>query len=855
MTNVGSGEDLLPLALSRPRDAERGARRLLAAAPPALDRSFAHQALGIVLREDGQISGALDELRAALAAAEATHNDQRIADVLATQGVALIVAGRTRAGLVRLARGLELSRGGTHARVLLRRAHVLALLGRYQTALEDLRKAAATFRSTRDVVWEARSLNLRCLVHLALGSIARAERDVVRAEDLFVAVGQELEAVQACQNRGLIAYRRGRLPEALRLLDLAGQRYGALGVWTPELVIDQSSALLSAGLASNALEITSDALERSGLQRSTRAELLLAAATAALAADEPERGEKYAWQAQRMFEAQRRAWWSLHSRLTQLRCQFAQGQATRQMLTKAAELGRALRAERSDEATIGYLLAGEIAARLEHGQARSLLGTAAEQRRHGSALNRSLGWLAQALACQVDGQHARSLTACGRGLDALDEHRTTLGSTELRALATEHGRALSDLALGQAVTGGDRALLEWAERTRATTLLSPSVLGPGDPALAGQLAALRAVASRLDQARAAGTPTTWLERERARHEATIRARQHHRTASGQRVPPVDVGELVEAVGDGLLVELVDVAGTLYAVTVHDGALQRHEIGPLRDALQQIGYARFQLRRVGRGATVNLAEVGARLQRAVLGDVVRAGDDVPVVVVPPSRLHGSPWGLAPSLLDRPFTVAPSAAMWLRSRRTARPADERIVLVVGPGLGSEGAEVETVAARRPDAVLLQHGDAMTERVVAEIDGAYLAHIAAHGRLRHDNPMFSELRLHDGPLTVHDFERLARAPYRLVLSACDSGMVAAVGTDELLGVATTLLGLGSAGVIASVTVVNDAATVPVMESVHRALETGTDIAHATLAGRQSAQGSPLELAVATSFIGLGT
>jgi tetratricopeptide (TPR) repeat protein len=852
----GSPESLLPLALSRPREAERQARRVLTAGPSALDRSFAHQTLGIVLRDRGQLDDAFRELRAALRAAESTQSKQRIADVLATEGVAQVVAGRTRAGLGRLTRALGLSSGAMRARVQLRRAYVLALLGRYQEALDDLRKASAAFRATNDVVWEGRSLNNRCLVHLALGSLARAERDAVRAEQLFVAADQELEAAQACLNRAEIAYRRGDLPESLRLLDVAGQRYIALGGLSPAFVIDRSTVLLAAGLAADALEIVTEALGRSDLQPSRHAELLLAAATAALAAAEPGRGEEYARQAHRMFQAQKRAWWALRSRLMQLRCQFAQGQASGDMLAASAEVAAALRAAHSDEATIGYLLTGQIAARLRHESARAQLTSAAAQRRRGSALNRTVGWLAQGLACQVDEQPGRVLAACGRGLDALDEYRMTLGSTELRALATEHARALSDLALGQAVAAGDRTLLEWTERTRATTLLSPSVLTPRDPSLAGQLAALRAVASRLEQARAAGTPTGWLERERARHEAAIRAKQHHRKASGHgSLSLIDVGRLVEAVGDALLVELVDVDGTLYAIAVHRGRVERHEVGPLDAALRSIEFARFQLRRVGRGRRVDLAEVGAHLEQSVLGDTLRGMDGIPAVVVPPSRLHGSPWGLAPSLLHRPFTVAPSAAIWLRSQRTAQPANDQLVLVAGPGLGSEGAEVRTVAARRPDAILLEGDDAITERVLTAIDGASLVHIAAHGKLRLDNPMFSELRLHDGALTVHDFENLTHAPYRLVLSACDSGMVAAVGTDELLGLATSLLGLGSAGVVASVTLVNDAATVTVMETVHRALELGTDLANAMLAGRESALHSPVELAVATSFVGLGT
>jgi len=42
------------------------------------------------------------------------------------------------------------------------------------------------------------------------------------------------------------------------------------------------------------------------------------------------------------------------------------------------------------------------------------------------------------------------------------------------------------------------------------------------------------------------------------------------------------------------------------------------------------------------------------------------------------------------------------------------------------------------------------------------------------------------------VHDFERLARAPYRVLLSACESGVMKPVGADELLGLGATLLSL---------------------------------------------------------------
>jgi hypothetical protein len=89
---------------------------------------------------------------------------------------------------------------------------------------------------------------------------------------------------------------------------------------------------------------------------------------------------------------------------------------------------------------------------------------------------------------------------------------------------------------------------------------------------------------------------------------------------------------------------------------------------------------------------------------------------------------------------------------------------------------------VAARHPEAVVLSDGSATVEGCLRAMDGAKLVHVAAHGRFRGDNPMFSALELDDGPLTVHDFDRLRRAPHRFVLSACDSGVLAPVGANEL-------------------------------------------------------------------------
>lgn len=847
--------DLLALAMARPREAERQARRQLGSAGDDASRSIAHQAIGIVLRDRGELAAAVEQLRNGLRLARRTDDPGRVADVLATLGVAESMAGRTRAGLMRFTRALDAATGDLRARVLMRRAHVLRSVGRYDEALNDLRQAGATFRAVGNVLWEARTLNNRCHVYALLGSIGRAEKDAVRAEQMLLACGQDFEAAHACENQGYIAYLKGDLPAALRLLDLAAGRYRKLGVDWPDLAGDHSTVLLAAGLPAEALRVVLEALNAPALQPSRRAELLLAAATAALALPDPARAEQYGRDAERLFRRQGRTWWAVRARLIVVRACFEQGEHGVRLFAAAEDVAADLQHARADEATLALLLAGEVAAARRDDAAASYFGRAAAQRGRGSALNRSLGWLAQARLHELAGRRRAVLVACSRGIDALDEHRMLLGSPELRALATSHGRELASLALTTALATGDaRRLLAWTERIRATALSQPPILPSGHARLRRQLAALRNVVGRLNEARDSQLATGALERERNGLEAAIRREQHQLSGRAQAQARFDLAELTESLGDQVLVELVEVAGGLHALVVRNGRVTRHQVGPLDAALQAVEYARFQLRRVGRGARPDLAAVGQVLADGVLGPAGLRLGEAPVIIVPPSRLHGTPWALMPQLRHRPITVSPSAAMWLRARRIARPSGDRLVLVAGPGLGTDGAEVFAIAARRPDAVVFAGAAAVVDDVIAAIDGATLAHLAAHGRLRLDNPMFSELRLADGPLTVHDLQRMRRAPFRVVLSACDSGLATPVGADELLGLATTLLGLGSAGVAASVTVVDDAATVPVMDRVHRSLESGAGLAESLLRAREESADSLIETATAATFIGLG-
>jgi CHAT domain-containing protein len=111
-----------------------------------------------------------------------------------------------------------------------------------------------------------------------------------------------------------------------------------------------------------------------------------------------------------------------------------------------------------------------------------------------------------------------------------------------------------------------------------------------------------------------------------------------------------------------------------------------------------------------------------------------------------------------------------------------------------------------------------------------------------------------MHDGPLTVYDFERLHRAPYRIILPACDSGLLAPAGANELLGLTSSLLPLGTAGLIASVVRVNDKAADLLMLALHHRLHAGASLADALRDARADLGSDPLQTATGWSFIALG-
>jgi tetratricopeptide (TPR) repeat protein len=857
-------DELLALALSRPSEALAAAREVLAQHPSASQAAVAHQAAGVVLRDFGDIGEAIEELKEAHRFARKTGDLDRESDVLASLGVARLLAGQTRRGLSVLDTALRHSHGVPAGRILIRRAYALWILGRNAEALRDAQAAVDLLSGAGDLVWEARALHHRATMYLAVGDIERADLDYARAETLHATAGQRFEYASARQERGVAAHARGDLPTALAHLDHAQGLFDQLGVFEPELAVNKCTVLLAAGLARDALgevDAAVSTIERDRGSAAWHAELLYSSALAAAATRDLGLAQRRSADALRLFRRQRRPWWAARAELVLLLCRFAGEDRSASLLQAARRVTARLDELDAARAVDAHLLTGRLAlARGRPDEAGRHLRSAASARRRGQLRTRSAGWLAQATWCEAEGRWRGMMAACDRGLAQLDLHLRTLGATELRTLATAHGAELAGMVLRYAVRRGDaRLFLQWSERWRATALRVTPVRPPPDSELVADLAALRNVAARLDSARDDRSAAPALYRERRRLEAAVRQRVLHTPAVAVRdAEPFTTADLLEQLGDTDLLELTDVDGQLYAVVVTGGRLRMEHVGPTQEADRSLAHALFALRREGsrRGAyRLDLAEIGLRLERNLLGGSVRLLRGGPLVVVPTGRLHAVPWGLMPSLRERATSVAPSASAWLRARRAARPTKSRVVLVGGPRLATGDAEVRRLAAQYPDAVVLADGGAVAERVMAAMDGAWLVHVAAHGTFRADSPLFSAIELDDGPLTVYDLERLRRAPYRVLLSSCSSAIGAAVGADELLGLVSALISLGSAGVVASVVPVNDPATVPLMLALHDHLRAGSGLAEALALARYAVGADSVAYSTAHSFIALGT
>lgn len=205
----------------------------------------------------------------------------------------------------------------------------------------------------------------------------------------------------------------------------------------------------------------------------------------------------------------------------------------------------------------------------------------------------------------------------------------------------------------------------------------------------------------------------------------------------------------------------------------------------------------------------------------------------LVVVPVGATHYVPFqalrdGEKYLIETREITYSPSATVWqFLTKKPQRKlknilligfADERIPLVNN--------EIEALQKIFDNTKTFTDKDATFSNYTENASDFDILHLACHGQFRPDNPLFSNLHLADGFVTVRDICSQKLNANLVTLSACETGLNKVFAGDEILGLARGFLSAGADSLVLSLWTVSDEATTEMMKDFYAVLQRGESI-----------------------------
>jgi CHAT domain-containing protein len=182
-------------------------------------------------------------------------------------------------------------------------------------------------------------------------------------------------------------------------------------------------------------------------------------------------------------------------------------------------------------------------------------------------------------------------------------------------------------------------------------------------------------------------------------------------------------------------------------------------------------------------------------------------------------------------DVTMSYAPSSSVYRLCRTKPAGAPEGAVIMGVPDAGTPFIldEVRAVAGSLPASSVLVGADATALELQRRGENSRFVHVATHGFFRRDNPMFSSIRLGDGPLCVYDLYQFRLSAELVALSGCGTGLSVVVGGDEQIGLVRGLLYAGARAVLLTLWDAYDGSTAEFMATFYRALDAGRTKAQA--------------------------
>ncbi len=735
------------------------------AAEAAEAAAVAHRALAVAARELGDLPLAEEHLHRAVSVALSAGLPRRAAQARLSLVHISTELGHPGRALAVAAAAEPHLSPVEVAKLGVHRAVALVRLGRYAEAADHCDRAVGLLGG--DARFLAGAMLNRGLARVFLGELDRAETDLTRCAELAREAGLDHLLALAEGNLPFLAARRGDLPAAFAAYQRAERSLFAYPERLAAMRCDLAEALIATHLPGEARVLLDLAVPElvSAGAEVALAEARLLLARAELRTGDLQRARQSAERAAADLTAQGRAILVPLAAEILLRARLSSGPPTGELLTETLSCVATL-----DEA--GHR---EVAAALRLTAAEVALrigdrGTADDQltrlaRQGPGVVSRH----ATALLREMAGDRRGAFAAVRAGLAEVGVRAAVFKDPTVRAHAVRAGEPLAGLGLALALrTGRGRTLLAWAERWRA---------------VAGEV--------------------------------------------GRPVAP-GVDELQAALGETVLVEFTRHGDELAAVAVTPERVMLRRLGSFATVAEATVRLRYGLRRahLRDGSAPCVAQEAALLERLLFGPLLSRLGDRPLVVVPTGALHTVPWPVLPSNVERQVSVAPGAAAWLAGQRAVAVRTGKVVAVAGPGLRCAEAEADMVGDRHPGT---ERVAALRPAVIAALQRAEVAHLAAHGTFCPRSPLLSGIDLDDGRLMAYDLPRLRTPPRLVVLSACEGGMAYAPADGAPLGLAGAFLALGTQCVVASLVPVRDEETLTLMTVFHELLAAGHSPAQA--------------------------
>jgi CHAT domain-containing protein/tetratricopeptide (TPR) repeat protein len=487
----------------------------------------------------------------------------------------------------------------------------------------------------------------------------------------------------------------------------------------------------------------------------------------------------------------------------------------------------------------------------------------------------------RARIAKKQGNYSRALQEFEQAIRGLEQWRSRM-MVEFRASFLEDKQSLYDDAITMCVESGKpEAAFSFAERAKSQSLiellenrvsLRIMSLDPEDNELIQELVQLREERDRRyrrwesdsrEEMRLRGNPENQqsllilhqevgeLEEKITEcwHKLLIRNADYARENSLWQVQAVNVNSYLDA--DTILVEYYFAHGNLYTFLVTKDSIEARYLPSSMEQVERLMELLWlNLKTVLKSPPDRRSELtknGNRILRGLYQHLIqpleKELDPFPkIIIVPHGMLHYLPFhalydGYRYMIGKHMVTYLPAANLIKYAQSV--PTDKKGLLSVGhsdrgrlPFVAEEARSVASLWGEKP----LVEEHATRKNLLKTAQNYKALHIAAHGEFRSDSPLFSGLSLEDGWLTTLDVFDWKLNASLVVLSACETGLSAIGGGDEVLGLMRAFLYAGASTLVLSQWAVEDQAASLLMKRFYTSLSEGFEKGEALRAAQLS-------------------